>query len=84
VVRAVSGYFEMEDDDFAEEEMNSSAKVALISLDRSMEAFSFLIGHIPSQQIEITGFIELLDGLRNDVELLFPYARSFVRKGLDD
>jgi hypothetical protein len=84
LLRALSGYFEMEYDDFAEEEMNGSAKVALISLDRTMEAFSFLIGHFPSQQIEITGFIELLDGLRNDVELQFPHARSFVRKGLDD
>ena len=84
ILRALSGYFELEDDDFAEEDMNGTAKIALISIDKSIESFTFLMTHIPSQHIEIKGFIEQLGGLRKDMELLFPYARSFIRKGLDE
>jgi hypothetical protein len=84
ILRALSGYFELEDDDFAEEDMNGTAKIALISIDKSIEAFTFLMAHIPSQQIEIKGFIEQLGGLRKEMEVLFPYARRFIRRGLDE
>jgi hypothetical protein len=84
ILRALSAYFELEDDDFAEEDMNGSAKIALISIDLSIEAFIFLDSHIPSQRIEMTGFVEQLNGIRNKIESAFPDARSFIRRGLDD
>lgn len=58
--------------------------IVLISIDRSIEAFTFLGGHLTSHRIEMSGFIELLNGLRNDIEKLFHDTRNFIRPGLDE
>jgi hypothetical protein len=82
--RALSGHFEMEEDEFAAEDMHGSAKIALIAIDRSIAAFTFLGDHLPSYLTEINGFIKQLNGLRHIVEMLFPDARGFIRPGLDE
>jgi hypothetical protein len=82
--RALSGHFEMEEDKFSEEDMNGSAKITLIAIDRSIEAFTLLDDHLTSHRPEMAGFVELLIGLRDDIELFFPDARSFMRPGLDE
>jgi hypothetical protein len=74
----------MEEDEFSAQDMNGSAKIALIAIDRSIGAFKFLDDHLPSYQTEMMEFIEHLNGLRHDVEMLFPDARNFIRPGLDE
>jgi len=81
--RAISGYLESKEDEFAEYDMNGSAKVTLIAVDRSIEAFTFLKRHLKSHRTEMAGLAELLTNLRRDIEELFPGARSFIRPGFD-
>jgi len=82
--RALSDHFEMEEDEFSAEDMNGSAKIALIAIDRSIGAFTFLDDHLTSYRTEMTKFVEQLIDLRNNIETFFPDARSFIRPGLDD
>lgn len=70
------------DDDPIQNDWNGSAKVALISIERSAAAWRTIA--------EATGdakgahLAEELSGLRLEVERAFPDAWSFVRPGLDD
>ena len=84
ILRALSGYFEMEDDEIEVYDMNGSAKVTLIGIDRSIESFKFLKRHLKSHQIEIADLSKKLTDLRSEIEELFPEARSFIRPGLDE
>jgi hypothetical protein len=59
-----------------------SAKVVLVSIDRSLSAWQALAAG--DQDARIGGLIELLEALRTGVELRFPDARAFIRPGLDD
>jgi len=82
--RALSGYFELDEDEYASYDMNGSAKITLIALDNSLTAFSFLKRHLKSHQSEIIEFVKSLTVLRADIEALFPEARSFIRPGFDE
>jgi hypothetical protein len=65
------------------EDANGSAKVALISIDRSIAAWSQMSRHFPERDDEILNIVLHLDRLRRKAETTFPDARSFVRPGLD-
>ena len=82
--RALSGYFELEEDEYAAYDMNGTAKIALIGIDQSIEAFKFLKRHLKSHQTTIAGLTKQLTALRYETEELFPDARSFIRPGLDE
>ena len=82
--RALSGYFESEEDEYAAYDMNGSAKVTLLGIDNSIAAFNFLKRHLKSHLTEMAGLSEQLTSLRNDIEILFPEARSFIRPGFDE
>jgi hypothetical protein len=58
-----------------------SAKVALIGIDRSLEAIARVTAEAPDQQLELLQ--AQLRWLRRELETRFPVARSFVRMGLD-
>jgi len=58
-----------------------SAKVALIGIDRSLEAIDRMGGGTPDQQLELLQ--AQLRWVRRELETRFPAARSFVRIGLD-
>ena len=72
-----------EDDDFPNDG-DGSAKVALISIDRSIDAWRRLQKHFPEKEDEILDFLIRLDALRKSVEKEFPNARSFKRPGFDE
>jgi hypothetical protein len=59
-----------------------SAKMALISIDRSLAAWWSLAAS--DEDARIAGLIELLEALRTALEIRFPDARAFVRPGLDE
>jgi len=82
--RALSGYYDMEYNEFAEDDMNGSAKVALIGIDRSIDAFTVLLRQLKNHRTQLKKFRNQLEELRNMAEELFPDARQFVRPGLDE
>lgn len=62
---------------------DGSAKVALICMDRSLQAWSRLLKHLPEQEDQILDFLVQLERMRRDTERIFPNARAFVRPGFD-
>jgi hypothetical protein len=85
LVRAISGTLEetSEGSDEIPEDANGSAKVALVSIDRSIAAWGQMSRHFPEREDDILNIIVHLDRLRRKTEAIFPDARSFVRPGLD-
>ena len=70
--------------DARDNDANGSAKIALIALDRSLQAWSRVRNHLPRAGDEIIDFLVQLDRLRKGAEASFPGARTFVRPGFDD
>jgi len=62
---------------------DGSAKVALLAIDRSIEAWGALRSLLPSGTDSILDLMVHLDRLRKRVERAFPEARAFVRPGFD-
>jgi len=63
---------------------DGSAKVALIGIDRSIEAWRTLYACVPERENEIIDILLFLDRLRRRIEGEFPRARAFVRPGFDE
>ncbi|MBM4032722.1 MAG: hypothetical protein FJ291_13165 [Planctomycetes bacterium] len=79
-----------DDDDLLDDEgkpyprdSDGSAKVALLGIDRSIEAWGVLRRYLPTGGDSILGTMVHLDRLRKRVERAFPAARAFVRPGFD-
>lgn len=75
--------------DFDDEEVdrygkNGSAKIALIGVSRSLEAFSFLYNHMPEQEDEILVFLADLSRIQKLMLKAFPDAMNFKRPGFDE
>jgi hypothetical protein len=83
--RAATGIIrgELEDLEDSPEDANGSAKVALIGIDRSTEAWAGLLPHFPDQEHEMLDLLATLQRLRRQVETAFPQARAFLRPGFD-
>ena len=69
--------------EFERSDANGSAKVALIGLDRSIDAWAHFLKIIPEEQDTLLPILALLAKIRRKTEKLFPEARSFQRPGLD-
>lgn len=61
-----------------------TGKLLLVSIDRSLSAWSQLLPAFPTQEDAILGFLVRLDHLRRGIERAAPQARAFVRPGLDE
>lgn len=61
-----------------------TAKLLLVSIDRSQGAWTQLLAHFPQQEAAIMGFMIRLDHLRRAIERDVPQARAFIRPGLDE
>ncbi|MCX7013961.1 MAG: hypothetical protein NTW86_15650 [Candidatus Sumerlaeota bacterium] len=73
---------EIEDDEA--KDSDGSAKVALIGIDRSINAWSLLWREFPEEEDALLNILVGLQRLRRKVEQAFPNARAFVRPGFDD
>jgi hypothetical protein len=73
---------EDEDDHPVQNDWNGSAKVALISLERSEAAWRIIA--TATADLTPRTFADQLRHLRREVENAFPHARSFVRPGFDE
>lgn len=85
--RACSG--KQEDSyDTAEElwqsDFNGSAKIALIAVGRSMEAWEFLLSVFPEMEFAIIGYLAQLQKISRYLLIEFPAAQKFIRPGFDE
>jgi len=67
-----------------EDDMNGSAKVALIAIDRSIGAWGKFLEYFPEAEDSIFEILILLNNIRKSAEERFPDARKFIRPGLDE
>jgi len=82
--RAMNGFYELEENEFADYDMNGSAKVALLGIDDSIEALTLLNLHLRREKTTIKHFQQMLEEIRAEAEEIFPNARNFVRPGFDE
>lgn len=82
--RALLDYDEDSHDSEITYDNNGSAKIALIAVDRSIQAISVLITNIEKKQDELLNFLTTLFKIKKLTEKTFPNARSFVRPGFDE
>ena len=82
--RALSGLIERwEDDDSIQTDYNGSAKIALIAVNRSREAWTQLFTLIPDED-SVLPILASLTRIDNAGREKFPNATSFLRPGFDD
>jgi len=65
------------------EDTLGTAKLILVSADRSISAWKRILEHLPSQETHILRFLIMLDRLRRGIEKETPSARAYLRPGLD-
>ncbi|HSP64489.1 MAG TPA: hypothetical protein VLQ90_15980 [Pyrinomonadaceae bacterium] len=70
--------------DFAQEDGNGSAKIALIAIDRSIAAWCAMEMCLPGKSDSIAPIFAELERLRWLLEVEFPDARGFMRPGFDE
>jgi hypothetical protein len=63
---------------------DGSAKIALIAIDRSLNAWRILQRSLPEKTDSILPMLVKLDRLRQATEAVFPRARDFMRPGFDE
>jgi len=63
---------------------DGSAKIALIAIDRSLNAWHILQRSLPDKTDSIVPMLVTLDRIRNATEVAFPKARDFMRPGFDE
>jgi hypothetical protein len=61
----------------------ASGKVALLSIDKSIESWTFFMHQFPQTEDKILSLLLVLSGLRSHVEKNFPDSREFIRPGFD-
>lgn len=68
----------------AQSDSNGSAKIALIAIDRSLNAFRVIRGCLSNTGDSIAPIMATLETLRSGIEDTLPLAREFVRPGFDE
>lgn len=63
---------------------NGSAKIALIAIERSMQAWSELFSILPREEDHFLKVLSMLDNVKTRALNEFPEAMAFVRPGFDD
>ncbi|MGK7898397.1 MAG: hypothetical protein AB4372_33485 [Xenococcus sp. (in: cyanobacteria)] len=74
---------EIELEDFPKDS-DGSAKIALIEIDRSINAWSQLLKYCADKPQDILKIINYLQQIRELAEKEFPNARAFIRPGFDE
>ena len=82
--RATLKPYSFDDEETDNYDKNGSAKIALIAISRSLEAFSFLYNHLPEQEDEILKFLADLSRIQKLFQKAFPHAMDFKRPGFDE
>ena len=82
ITRAVSGL--LKNDELSEYDMNGSAKIALVSIDRLIASWIVVLNENPECEDEILDILVSLAEIRKRTEMTFPEARKFIRPGFDE
>ena len=77
------GERDWEDENGFPKDSDGSAKVALISIDRSIGAWGILRAHFSQEEDSILDILVHLERMRKAIEKAFPDARAFQRPGFD-
>ena len=85
IIRALRTKFESELDDLEInfEQVNTSAKIALIGCEKSLSAWQTLYEQFSEDEDKILQILSCLDGLRKDIMVTFPDVTSFKRPYFD-
>ena len=78
----LDGYEDPDELSDPQSDANGSAKVALIAVERSILAWTYLLN--TNNAAVIKPHIEQLETIKSMVERKFPNARDFVRPGFDE
>ena len=82
ITRAVTGL--LENDEYSDYDMNGSAKIALVSIDKLIASWAIVLNENSELEDEILDILVNLAEIRKKTELSFPDARTFIRPGLDE
>lgn len=82
--RATLEPYDFDDEKTDRYDNNGSAKIALIAISRSLEAFAFLYNHLHELEDEVLGFLADLSKIQRMMKKKFPDAMNFKRPGFDD
>jgi hypothetical protein len=82
--RAIDNELEKNEPDQPIRDSDGSAKISLISIDRSIAAWGILLKNLPESEDDILPILIHLNKLRSNIEQIFPNARKFIRPGFDD
>lgn len=82
--RATLKPYSFDDEETDNYDKNGSAKIALLAVSRSLEAFSFLYSHLPELEDDILRFLADLTRIKKLLQKSFPGAMNFKRPGFDD
>jgi hypothetical protein len=88
IQRGLNGILDEDGDEDGDElrdsqsDANGSIKIALISIERSILAWTYLLDG--SNAAVIRPLIEQLESIKQMTESRFPYARDFIRPGFDE
>ena len=67
-----------------DDDSNGSAKIALIAVERSMQAWSAIFTILPHEEDHFLKVLSILESIRTMALKEFPQAMAFVRPGFDD
>jgi hypothetical protein len=87
LMRALMGkeqYVEEEEQDNQPRDYDGSAKIALIGIERSMQAWIRLFELLPDQEDDFLRALSLLEKIKTLARTEFPEAMAFVRPGFDE
>ncbi|NOU46297.1 MAG: hypothetical protein HOO86_04455 [Bacteroidales bacterium] len=78
-------FFKFEfDDEIDLQDNDGSAKIAIIAIDRSLQAFSVLYHQLPEKEDDLIGFMVNLSKIKDQLINKFPKAMNFKRPGFDE
>jgi hypothetical protein len=84
-VRALMGKMNIfgDEDETFQHDYDGSAKIAMLAIDRSMQAWLKLYDLLPEQEDEFLKTLALLEKIKTLAQREFPKATEFIRPGFD-
>lgn len=67
-----------------DEERRAIGKLLLVTIDETVEAFSFLLHKLKKHEDAILHFLKMLEQLKAGIKQEIPEAETFIRPGLDE
>jgi hypothetical protein len=86
LMRAVMGVMNDESNtrDDVQQDYNGSAKIVLLAIERSMQAWIKLFDLLPDREDDFLEILALLEKMKTSIFVLFPKAMEFRRPGFDE